>query len=168
MTLSDTDFSNLTYPQPSPLIFDKMLWTDWYDGVISGLVMQTEIAKAFRLDILAWDARQTRRIFALSPFEVRRFDEVVALLNESGPPTWPTWDPRWPLNKGETEALHSRLERLLRSAGDPEYVISSEARFEEIFAMKELNASSRELLPSEFAGLNSLGDFDYWANYLEP
>jgi hypothetical protein len=91
-----TAFSDLSFPASSETVFDKMLWIDWYDGITSGLVVDSAIAKAFRLDILAWGPQQQQRIFVLSELDIREFDQVVALLAEETPPTWPTWDPEWP------------------------------------------------------------------------
>lgn len=165
--MSKSDFSDLSFPTSSRVVFDKMLWTDWYDGITAGLVLRSRIAKAFKLDILAWDSSQKRRVFVLSPFDLPTFDRIVALLAEDTVPTWPKWDPAWPPRAPENEQLITEIEQLLRSQANPEYVLASEASFETIFGLRKLEEPARNLVPQEFKGVPFRDNLDYWEEYVK-
>jgi hypothetical protein len=165
--MSSHDFSDLSFPASSDLIFDKVLWTDWYDGMTAGLALRSRVANAFKLDILAWSSGQTRRIFALSPFNVQKFNLIVMLLAGKASPTWPKWDPEWPSGTPEKEILRAELKEHLKGAGSPKYVIASEASFETIYALKQIDDTARQFLPADFNGIPFRENYDYWREYLE-
>lgn len=164
--MSISDFIELSFPVLSSAVFDKMLWTDWYDGITSGLVVRSVIPKAFKLDIIAWGLGQQRRAFVLSSFELPTFDRVVVLLSSNTAPTWPKWDPAWPSRTPENEQLIAELDRLLGSEGKREYVLISDASFGSISGLRELDQTTRNLLPPAFDGLPSAGSLDYWEQYV--
>jgi hypothetical protein len=164
--MNEIRLSDLSFPLASRLVFDKVVWTDWYDGLTSGVVFDSRTATAFRLDILAWGSAQMQRIFVLSPFDVHKFERIVTLLAGSGAPAWPNWDPAWPQATPENEPLRAEIETLLKSAGSPEYVIASEASFEIIYGAKELDGPALDLLPTDFDGLPFRDNFDYWKEYI--
>ena len=144
---------DIPFPSPSERVFDKMLWTDWYDGITGAIVAQTRLAMAFKIDLLAWGSSQWQRIFAVSPFEVQSFDRVVALLARAAAPAWPKWEPAWPSGTPENESLSSEKEMIVNSAGRPTQVLASNADFNTIDQVKALDEASIALLPLRFEGV---------------
>jgi len=164
--MNNTGFSDLSFPSPSRLVFDKMLSTGWYDGITAGVVVRSGLPSAFKLDILAWDRRQWHRIFAVSQFDVQVFDRMVALLAGSSTPTWPQWHPAWPSRSPENEQMRAELERILKTGGRPVSVLASDADFETIYAVRELSGPALDLLPPRFDDVPFGESFDYWKEYL--
>jgi predicted N-acetyltransferase YhbS len=46
-SMNNIGIFDIPYPSPSERVFDKMLWTDWYDGITGAIVAQTRFAVAF-------------------------------------------------------------------------------------------------------------------------
>ena len=157
---------DIPFPSPSEYVFDKMLWTDWYDGITGAIVAQTRFAMAFKIDLLAWSPSQWQRIFAVAPFEIQDFDRVIALLARVAPPTWPKWDVAWPSGTPENESLSAEIDTIVSTAGRPTHVLASNAEFNTIDQVKELDVASLDLLPPRFEGVPFRDNFDYWRQYL--
>lgn len=165
-SMNDIKIFDIPFPSPSERVFDKMLWTDWYDGITGAITAQTRLAMAFKIDLLAWGPSEWQRIFAVSPFEIQNFDRVVALLARGAAPTWPTWGPAWPSRTPEKEGLSAEIEMILNTAGRPTHVLASNAEFNVIDQVKELDEASLALLPLRFEGVPFRDNFEYWRQYL--
>jgi hypothetical protein len=161
--MNNIEIVDIPFPSPSERVFDKMLWTDWYDGITGSIVAQTRFAMAFKIDLLAWE---WQRIFVVSPFEIQNFDRVVALLARAAAPTWPKWDPDWPCGTPENKSLSAEIEMIVNTAGRPTHVLASNADFKTIDQVKELDEASLALLPLRFEGVPFRDNFDYWRQYL--
>ena len=156
----------ISFPSPSECVFDKILWTDWYDGITGAIAAQTRFAMAFKIDLLAWGPSEWQRIFAVSPLEIQNFDRVVALLARGVTPPWPNWDIAWPSGTTENEGLGAEIEMIMNTAGRPTHVLASNAKFNVINQVKELDEASLALLPQRFEGVPFRDNFDYWRQYL--
>ena len=151
-----------TFPLRS--VFAKIVSRDWYDGTTAGVAQCARCQTCFKYDIIDWDSDQERRIFALSPIEVREFESIVQLLSESDSPTWPFWSPKWwQLTSPEKERITEEMDRCLARAKSPEFLLASDWKLETIFAAKRLTGSTRYRLPPVFDGLPANNDFSYWA-----
>jgi hypothetical protein len=140
---------DVPFPSPPERVFDKALWTDWYDGITGALVAQM------------------RPGMAVSPFEMQNFDRVVALLARAGgAPTWPKWNPAWPSGTPDNEYLKAEIEKILNTAGTPTHVLASNADFNPIDQIKQLDEAAVTLLPRAFEGVPFRDNFEYWRQYL--
>jgi hypothetical protein len=88
--------------------FSRDFFFDWYDGPVSGLVECGPGGGVFTFRMVAWDDRQTRRIYVLQPTSAKLFDGKPLAHEEEG-----AW---------------ARYEEILRSAGPIEYVVQAEDR----------------------------------------
>jgi hypothetical protein len=159
-------FSEISFQSPIESCFDKVISIGWYDGTTSGVAIASQHSSAFRFDLVDWDSKQDLRMFALSPFAVSDFEEVVRLYSRSDTPKWPVWYPGWPPASPEQKRLGLDLDEILSRASAPEYVFASEDVFKTIHGAKRLTPTTRALLPTKFDDQPN-GGFDYWLNYLE-
>jgi hypothetical protein len=151
---------------PSLLPFERVLSLGWYDGTTSGLALCAQYPAVFKYDILDWDSDQEHRIFALSPIDREKFDQLVDLFSSKEEPKWPFWHPRWQISPTEKALLKAQVDQRLAQAKSPEYVIASDRRLETVFAAKRLSGSAMDRLPLAFDGLPVSNSFDYWREYV--
>jgi hypothetical protein len=164
--LDEGIFTGVSFPSPIESTFDKVVSIGWYDGTVSGIVLDSSHSLAFRFDLLDWGFAEEVRVFALSPLAVADFELAVSSLSLSETPKWPMWYPPWPSAIEEAERLGSELDLALAHAESPEYVFASQSRFETILAARRLNVLARAFLPAKFDDQPN-GGFDYWQKYLE-
>jgi hypothetical protein len=165
-SMNKIEIFDISFPSPSERVFDKMLWTDWYDGITGALVAQTRLAMAFKIDLLAWGPSQWQRIFAVSPFDIHNFDRALQLLAPAAAPTWPKWHPAWPSGTPGNESLSAEIRAIVDTAGRPTHVLASNADFNTIDQIKKLDEAALALLPPRFAGVPFRDNFDHWRKYL--
>ena len=167
MTLSE-----LLFPTPSQLVFDRTVVGDWYDGLTSGIAQSSRLSASFRFDIVTWGPRQELRVFAFSPLAVRDFERIVELLreqaasSEQGQASWPIWFAKWPTWDLGSTPIKSEIGVLLSNASPPEYAVAADSMFETLFAARELDAVMRSSLPTIFDGQPVTSNFDDWRNFL--
>lgn len=153
-------FALRAFPSSSEAVFQKVLWTGWYDGMTSALAVQAHSSHVWKLDLLAWGAQESDRVFCLSAFAPEAFDRMVALLPADSPPTWPHWLPSLPEEGTLAELLQDGL------VGSPEFVLASDAMFSTIYGIRSIADSMRSLIPSSFDDAPFLDNFDIWRKYL--
>jgi hypothetical protein len=152
---------------PSKIPFGKILSFGWYDGTTSGMVQCSGCSAAFKYDIVDWDSDQDRRIFALSPIESDKFDQIVRILGGDAQAKWPFWVPRWEFDsKEERKRIEKEVDEHLATARRPEFLIVSDRNLSMMFGMRRLTGPARDRLPSSFDGLPITNDFAYWRDYI--
>ena len=152
---------------PSKIPFGKVLSFGWYDGTTSGMVQCSRCSAVFKYDIVDWDSDQDRRIFALSPIEPDKFDQIVRVLGGDAHAKWPFWVPKWEFDsKEEKKRIEKEVDGHLATARPPEFLIVSDRNLSMMFGTRRLTAPARDRLPSSFDGLPVTNDFAYWREYV--
>jgi hypothetical protein len=139
----------------------------WYDGTTSGLAKCASCFTVFKYDIVAWDADQEQRIFALSHIATQAFDRIVDALGAFESPKWPFWNPRWNIVPPELkEQTKSKVDGYLSPTNEPVFLIASDRELKRIFAVGQITDAIRAKLPEEFDGLPVTNDFGSWITCL--
>jgi hypothetical protein len=87
----------------------RLVSLGFYDGTTKGFMM-LGTDRAFRYDLVSWDAYQNKRVYCLVPIPQHEFERVVNVLQVLGSPKWPVWNPLWVFG---TEEARLSAERTL-------------------------------------------------------
>ncbi|MCI0358765.1 MAG: hypothetical protein L0211_09810 [Planctomycetaceae bacterium] len=74
--------------------FRQIVCVDWYDGVISALAQCASCGGSYLASMVAWSAKHSVRVFAVSTLPEGAFARIVARSRESDSPAWPVWIPQ--------------------------------------------------------------------------
>jgi hypothetical protein len=146
--------------------FNQILCLGYYDGPTSGLVKCAESRKAYRFELVAWDANFENRIYSLAETDVEVFDSVVQTLSRLEEPHWPFWTPRWQFGSSSEERhVCSEIDQALAKIPATSLLIATDHLDKSILACRVLGIEVRDRIPNERI-LPDPKDWGFWRGYL--
>jgi hypothetical protein len=132
---------NQLSPGKSP--FDRLVAFDVYDGPATGVVFCRESGEAGLFRLLAWDDRQRRRVFEVSPIDSSAVADLVTTLSETQVARWPEWWLAHLPTESEERKAAAAIARAVATVNSPSHIIVSEDLLGEIADAAELSSDDK-------------------------
>jgi hypothetical protein len=124
---------------PSP--FDRLVAYEIYDGPTHGVAIHSKNGDAFLFEMVAWDDKQTRRVFGLAPLQHELSHSLVRSLSQIEQPRWPEWWIRAGAPQAELE-ISTAVAIAREGAGLPAWVVITSGLLGQLDQVCELKPRS--------------------------
>jgi len=147
--------------------FDRNIVLGYYDGPTGGVVRCGACGKGYKYDIVAWDATQEIRLYALCELAPGSFDAVEELLSATGTPRYPDWVILWSTPGDELRLeFETQVNTALSSAAQVAYLVLGTTPTSTI-RVHRVNARIDELLKHRPLPNTRIDSLEDWKSYLD-